>query len=313
MMNYNNYNQNQNPFDEIKRFFRQGSALSLLIMINVAVWICVQALKVVFFFYNSPEGGVVDSFLLHILAIPAAVPALFLKPWTIITYMFLHFDIWHVLFNMLWLYWFGRIFTEFLPSRQLVIIYLLGGISGGLFYVFAFNIFPVFSSVLPVSFALGASASVMAIVTSSALYVPNYTIQLFLFGRLKIIYLAAILFVFDFFMIPSGNAGGHIAHIGGAFFGALYIFAYRSSKSASRFGNSAGFFGNLINLFGKKRQTGQTSYGNYGRPVSDEDYNLRKKDTQKQVDEILDKIAKGGYDCLTKDEKEFLFKTSNKR
>jgi membrane associated rhomboid family serine protease len=312
MMNYN-YGQNQNPFDDIKRFFRQGSALSVLILFNVAVWVIVQAFKVVFFFYNSPDGEAVNTILLHALAIPASIPLLAVKPWTILTYMFLHFDFWHILFNMLWLYWFGRIFLEFLPSRQLVWIYILGGISGGLFYVFAFNIFPVFTAIVPVSFALGASASVMAIVTSIAVYVPNYTIQLFLFGRLKIIYLASILFVFDFFMIPSGNAGGHLAHIGGALFGAVYIMLFRFSKTTTQPGNPPDFIRNLINVFRKRAQTDDAYRGNSARPVSDEEYNLKKMDTQRKVDEILDKISKGGYDCLTKGEKEFLFKTSNKR
>jgi membrane associated rhomboid family serine protease len=312
MMNYN-YGQNQNPFDEIKRFFRQGSALSVLILINVGVWVGVQALKVIFFFYNSPDGDALDSLLLNFLALPAYVPMLYLKPWTIITYMFLHIDIWHILFNMIWLYWFGKIFLEFLPSRQLVLIYLTGGISGGLFYIFAFNIFPVFETIIPASFALGASASVMAIVTSIAVYVPNYTIQLFLFGRLKIIYLAIILFVFDFFMIPSGNAGGHIAHIGGALFGATFILLSRVSKTARFSGTSPDFFRSFSNIFRKKSQTSHSAGGYSSRPVSDEDYNLKKKAIQQKVDTILEKISKGGYDCLTKDEKEFLFKASNKR
>jgi membrane associated rhomboid family serine protease len=312
MVNYN-FNQNQNPFDDIKRFFRQGSALSVLILVNVAIWLLVQVLKVIFFFYNNPDGDIVDALLMHGFAIPASIPMLVLKPWTMISYMFLHFDIWHILFNMLWLYWFGRIFTEFLPSRQLVVIYFLGGIAGGLFYVLAFNIFPVFTEMIPISFALGASASVMAIVAAIAVYVPNYTIQLFLVGRLKIIYLAVILFVFDFFMIPSGNAGGHIAHIGGGLFGALYILLYRYSKTTVQPGNPPDFIRNLINRFRHKPTTSYSTGGNYGRPVSDEDYNLKKRDTQKRVDEILEKISKGGYDCLTKDEKEFLFRTSNKR
>ena len=311
MMNYNYY-QSQSPFDEIKRFFRNGSSLSVLILINVALWVFVQALKVIFFFYNNPDGDTLDAILLHFLAIPASIPGLYLKPWTLLTYMFLHFDIWHILFNMLWLYWFGRIFLEFLPSRQLVLIYLLGGISGGLIYVFAFNMFPVFATMVPVSFALGASASVMAIVTAVAVYVPNYTIQLFLFGRLKIIYLAIILFVFDFFMIPSGNAGGHLAHIGGALFGALYIMLYRNSKTTIRPGIFFQLFQNFSNLFRKREKTNYSYGENFRRPVSDEDYNLKKREAHKKVDDILDKISKGGYDCLTKEEKAFLFKTSSK-
>jgi len=313
-MNYNyNYGHHPNPLDEIKRFFGQRSALSVLILVNIAVWVFVQALKVIFFFYNNPDGDAVNMMLMHALAIPASIPALWIKPWTLLTYMFLHIDIWHILFNMLWLYWFGRIFMEFLPSRQLVMIYFLGGICGGLFYVFAFNIFPVFYAIVPVSFALGASASVMAIVSAIAVYVPNYTIQLFLIGRLKIIYLAGILFVFDFFMIPSGNAGGHIAHIGGALFGAIYIFLYRFSKTKSQPWMLPDIVRDFINKLQNRTKTGHSTESNHRRPVSDEEYNLKKKDTQKKIDEILDKISKGGYDCLTKDEKEFLFKTSNKR
>jgi membrane associated rhomboid family serine protease len=312
MTNYT-YGQHQNPLDEFKRFFRQGSALSVLILVNVGAWVLVQAVKVIFFFYNSPDAEVVDTLLLRILAIPAFLPSLAAKPWTLLTYMFLHFDFWHILFNMMWLYGFGRIFLEFLPPRQLVWIYILGGISGGLIYVAAFNMFPVFSSVVPVSFALGASASVMAIVTAVAVFVPNYTIQLFLVGRLKIIYLAVILFVFDFFMIPSGNAGGHIAHIGGALFGALYILIYRSAGFSMHPVSSGSFIRNFISRLKRRQQDSYSAKSTYRRPVSDEEFNLKKRETQKKVDTILDKISRGGYDCLTKEEKEFLFKTSNKR
>ncbi|MFZ4523576.1 MAG: rhomboid family intramembrane serine protease [Bacteroidales bacterium] len=313
MMNYNNFGQNRNPLDEIRRFFRQGSALSVLILINVAVWVLIQALKVVFFFYNSPDSDALNALLMHSFAIPASIPLFWAKPWTLVTYMFLHIDIWHIMFNMLWLYWFGRIFLEFLPSRQLVLIYFLGGLTGGLFYILAFNTFPVFESIVPVSFALGASASVMAIVFAIAVYVPNYNIQLFLFGRLRIIYLAVILFVFDFFMIPSGNAGGHIAHIGGAILGAIYILLFRYSRAAMLPGNPPDFLRNFFNLFRRRKPSGYSQGVNSTRPVSDEEYNFNKRETQKRVDAILEKISRGGYDCLTKEEKEFLFNSSNKR
>jgi len=308
-----NYGTYHNPLEEVKRFFSQGSALAILIIVNAAVWVLVQALKVIFFFYNNPDGSAVNAFFLHAFAIPASVPALVGRPWTLITYMFLHFDIWHVLFNMLWLYWFGRIFLEFLKPRKLVLVYFLGGISGGLFYVLVFNIFPVFTGVVSVSYALGASASVMAIVSAIAFYVPDYTIHLILIGRLKIIYLAVILFVFDFFMIPSGNAGGHIAHIGGAAFGALYALAYRNPFSTRLPGMAASFSSIFRNLFRREKNQQNPFRSSTGRPLSDEAYNARKKEQQVKIDEILDKISKGGYDCLTKEEKEFLFRSSNKR
>ena len=310
MMNYG-YNQPANPLEEAKRFFRQGSALSLLILVNVGVWVCVQILRVLLFFFNIHDGDAAGTLVMHLLALPASFPLVAVRPWTIVTYMFLHVEFWHILFNMFWLYGFGRIFLEFLPSRMLVVIYFLGGIAGGLVYILAFNIFPVFADLVPVAFALGASASVMAIVTAISFYVPEYTIQLFLLGKIRILYLAIILFVFDFFMIPSGNPGGHLAHIGGALFGFLYISIYRKLKTKGFSG--VGF--SVSSLFGKFRRNKSTytSSGYSGRPVSDEEYNLKKAENQKKVDEILEKISKGGYDSLTKAEKEFLFKTSTKR
>lgn len=311
MMNYRTGSE-RNLFEDARTFFREGSVLSMLILLNVSVWALIQVLKVFFFFLHGPGADPLTTELMHALAIPAALPVLVLKPWTLVTYMFLHFDFWHILFNMLWLFWFGKIFLEFLPSRQLLLIYLLGGISGGLVYVLAFNIFPVFSGIVAASWALGASASVMAIVTAISVYVPNYTIQLLLVGRLKIFYLALILFVFDFFMIPSGNAGGHLAHIGGAIFGAVYILAYRYSVNAE----PGSFLNSIRRLFkqkpsfrGEQRHDTRTQAG---RPMTDDEYNARKRDNQRRIDEILEKISKGGYDSLTREEKDFLFKSSTK-
>ncbi|MCX6279726.1 MAG: rhomboid family intramembrane serine protease [Bacteroidetes bacterium] len=312
MMNYSN-NPQPNPFDELKKFFIKGSGLSVLILINISVWVLIQALKVIFFFFNNPGDDSIDNLILHALAIPASVPDLAMKPWTLVTYNFLHIDIWHILFNMLWLYWFGKIFLEFLTARKLVFVYLFGGITGGLVYVFAFNVFPVFADIVPSSFALGASASVMAIVTAISFYVPGYTIQLFLIGKLRIGYLAIILFVFDFFMIPSGNAGGHLAHIGGALFGVIYIWFYKISQKAYKHAGSGSIFDKIENLFKIRKRRTYSSANFAARPKSDDEYNKQKKESQRRIDEILDKISKGGYDSLTREEKEFLFTTSNKR
>ena len=312
MTNYS-YTQRNNGLDEIKNFFRQGSGLSTLILINIVVWAAMQVLKVLFFFFNDPGGVGSEALMMHVLALPASIPLLSATPWTLITYNFLHFDIWHILFNMAWLFWFGKIFLEFLSSRQLTWIYLLGGMAGGLFYLFAFNFFPVFTGVVNMSFALGASASVMAIVAAVSFYVPSYTIQLLFIGRLKIGYMAIILFVTDFFMIPSGNAGGHIAHLGGAGFGVIYIWIfkiYHKSYQPSAKANSAGSFGNW---FKTRKQEKEPSSGTWQRPVSDDDYNKKRKENQRKTDEILEKISKGGYDSLTREEKDFLFNASNKR
>lgn len=301
------YENQPNTADNLKRFFREGSALANLIIINVAVWALIQIFRIIFFLYNQPDAALATTAIIRIFGVPASIPSLLNKPWTVFTYMFLHIDIWHVLFNMLWLYWFGKIFVEFMGNKKLVLVYLLGGISGALFYILAFNLFPVFSLSLPQSYALGASASVMAIVTATSFKVPDYSVHLLFFGRIRIIYMAIALFVFDFFMIPTGNAGGHIAHIGGALFGILYILMFENMRFDwfKRNRSSSGFYS------GNKGY--HEPYVNPGRPVSDEDYNLQKAEKQKKMDDILDKISKGGYDSLTKDEKEFLFKSSGKR
>jgi hypothetical protein len=213
---------------------------------------------------------------------------------------------------MLWLYWFGKIFLEFLKSRQLLLIYLLGGISGGLLYMLFYNIFPVFEKSLNLSYALGASASVMAIVTAISFYVPGYSIHLLFIGKIRIFYIALFLFVLDFFMIKSENAGGHIAHIGGALFGLSYILASRKGM------NFSGIFGtSRLKKFFRRLRRGKlkAEYNNTsttsGRPLSDDDYNIRKAQRQKIIDDILDKISKSGYESLTFEEKEILFKSSN--
>jgi membrane associated rhomboid family serine protease len=304
-------NPNFNPLEDFTRFFRSKDILPRLILINVVIWLAISAMRVFSFLFNVPDATL-TNYIVDYFALPANPESLLSRPWTLLTYMFLHIDFFHVLFNMLWLFWFGKIFLEFLKSRQLLLIYLLGGMSGGLLYVLFYNVFPVFEKSLDLSFALGASASVMAIVTAISFYVPGYSIQLLFLGRIRIFYIALFLFVLDFFMIRSENAGGHIAHIGGALFGLSYIIASRKGM------NFSGVFGRswLKNFFRKMRKNKlKVGYTNtsttYGRPLTDDDYNLRKAQRQKMIDDILEKISKSGYESLTSEEKEILSKSSN--
>lgn len=278
-------------------------------MINIGVWLLVQVMQVLAFLFEKPGSDFFVTDILDYLAIPAYVPTLLRQPWSFITYMFLHVNIWHILFNMLWLYWFGRIFLEYLTEKKLLWVYLLGGITGAAVYVLSFNIFPVFSPQIEMAYAIGASASVMAIVTAIAFYVPGYTIYLLFFGRVKIVYLAIALFVFDFFMIPSGNAGGHIAHIGGALLGFLYIKTLPPERMLRR--SKGSFFHRFFRYFFQDKPSSSNT-GRSHRPTSDEEYNFQKAQQQQRMDQILDKISKGGYDSLTREEKEFLFKSSGK-
>lgn len=299
------------PTFDARAFLKERSVLSYLIILNIAVWAVIQALRVFLYLYSRETSGSDLHRIIDVLAVPAYLPTLANQPWSLFTYMVLHENIWHILFNMLWLYWFGRIFLQYLSPRQLLVTYLLGGLAGGLVYIFAYNVFPVFRPVLAESYALGASASVMAIVTAIAFYVPNYTIHLLLIGRVRILYLAIALFVFDFFMIPSGNAGGHIAHIGGALFGvALVKLIWPSFGRGSRQGASS--FKEMVGRFFEKRKKKDGSEPFRGRPLTDDEYNAQRAENQQRIDSILEKISRGGYESLTREEKEILFRSSKK-
>jgi membrane associated rhomboid family serine protease len=291
-------------WDEIKNGFRKGSYLTKLIYINIAVFLALLIVSAIDVMLKNP---LISEKTLSLLAIPASLKALLVKPWTIITYMFTHKDIWHILFNMLWLYWFGRIFLEYLDQKKLVAVYLLGGISGAIIYVLSFNIFPGFKDQVTSSVAIGASASVIAIVIAIASYVPNYTVNLFLFGRIRIIYLALTIFVLTSIMDFSVNSGGKLAHIGGAIFGYLYILNIKKGRDIGKGINK--IIDSFTTLFKPKKKLKVT----YRKPASDYDYNKERAEHQAKINIILDKISKGGYDSLTKEEKETLFRESQKK
>jgi len=291
-------------WDDIKKIFRNGSNLTRLIYINIGVFILITLTAVIGFLLTNPD---ISAKALDLFSVPSSVKALLLRPWTIISYMFVHKDIWHILFNMLWLYWFGKIFLEYLDQRKLVAVYILGGISGAAVYILSFNVFPAFTGIVADSVAIGASASVMAIVIAIAAYVPDYTIQLFLFGRIKIKYMALAIFVFTSVMDFSVNSGGKLAHIGGALFGYLYTLNIRQGRDIGRGFNKVLDF--LATLFKPRKKLKVT----HKKPANEYEYNKVRTQHQALINTILDKISKGGYDSLTKEEKETLFKESQRR
>ena len=291
-------------WDDIKLTFKTGSNLTRLIYINIAVFILIQVISIFGLLLNHKE---ITGKAVELLSVPASLNALLVRPWTIITYMFTHEDIWHIIFNMLWLYWFGKIFLEYLDQRKLVAVYLLGGISGALVYILSFNIFPAFTGVVAESVAIGASASVMAIVISIAAYVPDYTVHLFLFGRIRIKYLALAIFIFTSVMDFSVNSGGKLAHIGGALFGYFYIINIRRGRDI---GNG---FNKILDLFVTLFKPRKKLKVTHRKAADEYEYNKVKAERQARINIILDKISKGGYDSLTKEEKEILFKESQKK
>jgi len=291
-------------WDEIKRTFREGSYLTRLIYINIAVFLLLTIAAILGFLLNNPA---IPDYTLNLVSVPSSLKVLLIRPWTVFTYMFVHKDIWHILFNMLWLYWFGRIFLEYLDQRKLVAVYLLGGICGAIMYILSFNIFPAFSGIVADSVAIGASASVMAIVIAISAYVPDYTVQLFLFGRIKIKYLALAIFIFTSIMDFSVNSGGKLAHIGGALFGYLYTLNLRQGNDITKgFNKVIDFF---VSIFKPRKHLKVT----YKKAANEYEYNMTKAEHQARINSILDKISKGGYDSLTKEEKDTLFKESQKR
>ena len=291
-------------WDDIKSTFRNGSSLIRLIYVNIAVFILITIFAAIGFLLNNPE---ISDKVLNLLSVPAYLKVLILRPWTIITYMFVHKDIWHILFNMLWLYWFGIIFLEYLDQKKLVAVYLLGGISGAIVYIFSFNVFPAFTGIVADSVAIGASASVMAIVIAIAAYVPNYTVNLFLLGKVKIKYMALAIFVFTSVMDFSVNSGGKLAHMGGALFGYFYILNLRQGRDiGKRFSSLIDY---LATIFKPKKKLKVT----HKKPSTEYEYNKMKTEQQARINLVLDKISKGGYDSLTKEEKETLFRESQKK
>jgi membrane associated rhomboid family serine protease len=296
--------------DEIKESFKKGTTLHKLIYLNLGLFLAVQIVRIVLFLSNAYE--LFPGFL-NYLAVPANLDILARRPWTLISYMFLHVDFIHILFNLLWLYWFGTVFIQELGLKKLLSTYLLGGLAGGILYVISYNLFPVFDSTRDQSIALGASASVMAVVVASATYQPDRRMHLILIGPVKIVYIALVMFILTSMVDFSVNTGGKIAHIGGGLMGFLFAYYYRRGRDISR-----GFdrMMDSVATWFKPRERLKVTYkrsAEQKRPADDLEYNRQKAEEQKEIDRILEKISKAGYDSLSAKEKEMLFKMSNKK
>lgn len=272
--------------------FRSGNPLNLFIAINIVVFLTINILSLVtaLGFTDSPLSG----YLLSWLHLPADAVALLFKPWTIITYMFTQQGFFHILFNMLWLFWLGMIFLDFLKKRQFVFVYLGGGIAGGILYLLAYNLIPTFQADAYRTVLIGSSASVSAIVFAAATLLPDYAIRMLFFGNVKLKYLALVFIVLDMLAVAGLNAGGSIAHIGGALFGFLYIRQLQNGRDWS-------------SLFARKR-AGKMRVVRNSRNKQPSEESLVPN--QEVIDRILDKISQSGYESLTKAEKEALFKAS---
>jgi membrane associated rhomboid family serine protease len=289
-----------NLWDNIKQTFRQGNFLVKLIYINIAVFVLLKLLMVGFRLFN-----VSGEFLTRYLAVPSDLTQLLYHAWTLLTYMFLHEGFFHLFFNMLCLYWFGKMFLLHFSEKQLLGLYLIGGFVAAAFYIIAYNLFPYYAPLLGTSLLLGASGSVMAVIVASAVKSPNSEMNLFLIGAVKLKYIAIVVVLISFFGITSDNGGGELAHLGGAFAG--YLFALSLSKGRDITKGLNRFLDGIFTLFSPvKMKVSKKSKPRNSR-MSDGDYNRNKVRNMAEIDRILDKIKASGYDSLTADEKRKLF------
>lgn len=280
--------------------FQKMNILNKLIYINLLLFLTFGLLDVISFVL-----GLNIKTPLNKLALPSNIDTLIQQPWSFISYMFLHNGFLHLLFNLIWLHFSGKLFLQYLNSKQLLSTYILGGISGGILFIISYNYIPNLQHIASEGSAIGASASVFAIMIAASTYAPNYSIQFPFIGRVKLKHIAIFMVILDILSIPKGNAGGHIAHIGGAIFGYIYIKQMKKGKDLTI--DFTSIIRIFINMFNKKKKPKFSK-----RPKSDYEFNAEKAEKQKEIDRILEKIAKSGYESLSKTEKKELFSASKK-
>lgn len=302
-------------FDDIKREFSYGNMITRIIIVNVAVFLAINLLKITLFIANAGHLSNTYFQLVHFFSASTNWWHNLTHPWVLVTSTFLHEDFFHILWNMLFLMWFGRIVGDFIGNQRVLPIYLLGGIAGLLGYFGSYFIMPY--GVIGL-YAMGASAAVMAFVVAAAKLSPDYPINIILIGEVRLKYIALVFVLLDLIGITNGsNTGGHFAHICGAVFGWIYIVQLRSGNDWAIPINR--FLNFVSNLFTKKEakyirnnpkmtvrhrpENAQTT-----RPAEP----ARAQHQQERLDEILDKIKESGYDQLSAEDKEFLFQISKK-
>lgn len=280
--------------DDLKLQYKSGGIAMQLIFWNIGIGLVLFLLRAF-----APD---IFETVLRWLQLSSLPSDLIYKPWTLITYAFLHADFWHLVFNLLILNFASRLFLTFFTQKQFLGLYILAAIFAALIFVGTFFLLGIIAPLI------GASAAIMAIMIASATYAPMYQLRLLLIGNVKLWHIAAVFLILDLIQLPKDNMGGHIAHLGGAFFGFAYIKLLQNGTDVSLIITKIiDFFANIF-----KPKKGTPFKKVHRNPVKPQQKSVSKivtKDkTQQQIDEILDKISQSGYDSLTKEEKEFLFK-----
>lgn len=289
-----------NVFDDLKLQFRIGDVTTKLIYWNVALFV------VPMLFFGLLQLFKIRIDYLDFVSLSTVPRALLWKPWSVISYAFFHNGIFHILFNMLMLNFSGKLFTTFFTQKQLLNLYIVSAIFGGIVYIISYMIFPALAN-STVSM-VGASGAVMAILVATASYQPTMEIRLLLIGNVKLVYFVLFLLILDLIQLPMNNTGGHLAHLGGAFFGYFYVKQIQNGTDITKW---LGWCISYCTTFGMTKKTTpfKSVHVNPRKPVQKTESKIITKDqTQQKIDLILDKISKSGYDSLDPQEKEFLFK-----
>ncbi|PSR10963.1 MAG: rhomboid family intramembrane serine protease [Candidatus Arcticimaribacter sp.] len=281
-------------FDNLKYKFQRFTIAEKLIVLNVIFFVIPFFLKTLLYLFNIPSTTFLSWF--HLL--PSFTEVLY-RPWTLITYSFLHGSFMHILWNMILLYFVSRMYLNLFSEQQFLKNYLLGVLVGGLVFLIGYNLFPVFNGMYPP--LVGASAGVMAVLIFVATYTPNQEVRL-LFINVKLQYIGIALVVVDILQIPNGNAGGRLAHLGGAFIGFLYA---NQLQKGNDIGSGLDRIWNFINSLFVAKKAKNMHTVHRSETVSK---NKTKNGQQQKIDAILDKISTSGYESLTQEEKDFLFR-----
>lgn len=273
--------------------FKSFNVIEQIIVLNVGVFI-LSAL------FGALKG---DVWLIRYLELPRDVFDLIYQPWSILTYGFVHYDFFHLLFNMLVLHYIARILFNLFQKRLILNIYLLGIIFGGMAYLLVYNLFDD-SYLKSVGVLVGASAGVRALLIFLCVYLPDNEVRILSFN-IKLLYIALVMIGFDFLGLVGANQGGNIAHLGGALLGYLYAVQFKNGKDLGSGFNK--FVSGIVSVF-KTKSPLKTVHKRASKSSVTKSAEFSELNKQNQIDLILDKISKSGYESLTKEEKEFLFR-----
>ena len=303
-----------NIVDDIKReFAKSENSLIKIILINTAVFLVLLLTKIILTLSQAPN---IYSWIIDTIGLSASTGEFIRKPWTLITYFFTHEDIFHILFNMLFLYWFGKLVDEYLGAKRVVALYLLGGITGGIFFMVIYNLLPYFQPNLGGPPMLGASAAAFSVAVGASTLLPNYTFNLIFLGPIRIKFIALFYIILSLAQTVGPNAGGNLAHLGGAFMGYIFI---KLLQNGTDLGKPLYAVMNAWSRLFRKRPSMQVTYREKQVYRSTSVYSSAASSTtiempnQTEIDSILDKISKSGYESLTKEEKQKLFKASQQK